>query len=356
MTILRLSLPLPVVPCQMSKRRKQNQSSTVPLLTSSLFLHNCCCDFVTMSGRKRPAEDDPIIEERDDREYEEGQQLEENLPFGKRFKHTLDSDEEDDQEESEKYNILSHNEIEGEEEGVARREQDIQITPFNMKEELEEGHVDKEGMYIFNKEKDEVKDHWLDNIDWVQIKDSEVKRAMKREEEEENEVEIDITACYETILKLLQPGETVQRAIRRLGQKSKGKDQNPGDKKAMMDLITVADQVLNSGDMDIYERTYDQLTTKLKEGLKETTETDMFAEDDNEVSKTKVSAFNSETVMWEFKWEDKEDAEIHGPFSNEQMMKWQNEGYFEKGVFVRQVNKPNSSFNSSKRIDFDLYS
>ena len=27
---------------------------------------------------------------------------------------------------------------------------EIQITPFNMKEELEEGHFDKQGMYIYD--------------------------------------------------------------------------------------------------------------------------------------------------------------------------------------------------------------
>ena len=29
----------------------------------------------------------------------------------------------------------------------------MQITPFNMKEEMEEGHFDKNGMYIFDKDK-----------------------------------------------------------------------------------------------------------------------------------------------------------------------------------------------------------
>jgi len=29
----------------------------------------------------------------------------------------------------------------------------IKITPFNMKEEMEEGHFDKDGMYIFTKDK-----------------------------------------------------------------------------------------------------------------------------------------------------------------------------------------------------------
>lgn len=38
-----------------------------------------------------------------------------------------------------------------------------------MKEELEEGYFDKEGTYIFNKETDQIKDQWLDDIDWVKV-------------------------------------------------------------------------------------------------------------------------------------------------------------------------------------------
>lgn len=47
-------------------------------------------------------------------------------------------------------------------------ETNVGFTAFNMKEELEEGHFDKDGHYLWNKEK-EIKDHWLDNIDWIQV-------------------------------------------------------------------------------------------------------------------------------------------------------------------------------------------
>ena len=40
----------------------------------------------------------------------------------------------------------------GQEEGDVGIEEGITITPFNMKEELEEGHFDKDGTYIFAKE------------------------------------------------------------------------------------------------------------------------------------------------------------------------------------------------------------
>lgn len=37
-----------------------------------------------------------------------------------------------------------------------------------MKEELEEGYFDSEGMYHWNK-KDDVKDNWLENIECIQV-------------------------------------------------------------------------------------------------------------------------------------------------------------------------------------------
>jgi len=63
---------------------------------------------------------------------------------------------------------LNDSDIEGGEEGVDKVEDDVKITPFNMREELEEGHFDKDGHYHWNKETD-IKDNWLDNIDWVKV-------------------------------------------------------------------------------------------------------------------------------------------------------------------------------------------
>lgn len=42
----------------------------------------------------------------------------------------------------------------------------VPITPFNLDEEMEEGHFDSEGNYFIKKDQ-EIRDNWLDNIDWV---------------------------------------------------------------------------------------------------------------------------------------------------------------------------------------------
>lgn len=56
----------------------------------------------------------------------------------------------------------------GQEDGVVGQDGEIRITPFNMQEELEEGHFDKQGMYHWKKEK-EIEDNWLENIDWCKV-------------------------------------------------------------------------------------------------------------------------------------------------------------------------------------------
>jgi len=70
------------------------------------------------------------------------------------------------------------------------------------------------------------------------------------------------------------------------------------------------------------------------------------------------TAMSSEPVeeMWEYKWEDKNDAEIHGPFTSLQMLQWTNDDYFPDGVYVRKTSSaPDGAFYSSRRIDFELY-
>ena len=81
-------------------------------------------------------------------------------------KHSLDSDEEDNVED---YEVLPEDDIEGQEDDTGVDiEEGIRFTPFNMKEELEEGHFDSEGMYIQKKEK-QIQDSWIENIDWVKV-------------------------------------------------------------------------------------------------------------------------------------------------------------------------------------------
>ena len=210
------------------------------------------------------------------------------MPFNKRFKHTLDSDEEDDEVDEEKYNFLAPDQFNGEEEGAARVEDEVKMTPFNMNEELEEGHFDKDGTYIFRRDPDEIRDSWLDNIDWIKLKSEKnpepnFKRAgaIGRGEEEDgkdnddsNEVvaleKVDVNDCLSRLLPFLKPGETVQKAMQRLQkgrmsvtQKLKLKSlKKKGAKLSGQQLVQLESEDNISKEINVISELVDKLATK----------------------------------------------------------------------------------------------
>lgn len=294
----------------------------------------------------------------------------------------------------------------------------IQITPFNMKEELEEGHFDGDGHFQWNKEA-EIKDHWLDNLDWVKIKklDDHKKQWLAENgtepsgsksggglaessdsEDDENDESLkkfDVIAAYRRILKLMQPKETIQRTLQRLGKKSakissieRFRRKKAGiideDAALVTEITELTNKILTKmGNMDIYDETYEEIDKKFGSKLKTVAADDaldMYADDfdtkeqnrmgtsenGESSSTTNPSNANSATtstctskhpindeVKWEYKWKP-DDTESHGPFTSEQMQKWVDDGHFKDGVFVRKAGTE-ASFNSSNRIDFELY-
>lgn len=61
-----------------------------------------------------------------------------------------------------------------------------------------------------------------------------------------------------------------------------------------------------------------------------------------------------ENVTWDLKWSQDENAEIHGPYSSQQMHAWAKEGYFKMGAWVRRTGQQNQFYNGA-RVDFELY-
>ncbi|CAL8310842.1 unnamed protein product [Arctogadus glacialis] len=240
---------------------------------------------------------------------------------GSRFKgkHSLDSDEEDDEEETKtsKYDMLASDDVEGQEGATIDCDEGIPITPFNLDEEMQEGHFDAEGNYYVKKD-EEIRDNWLDNIDWVRIKEQPLKQKKKglsakrrrrvgdedeaeeekqREEKraggdsggEETEMEAepaeDPLASFtqrqltEALVELLLPGETVAAGLRRLGglagrKKGKlrgddggGRGEEPAlqrDTEKLDRLTALADRLVASGMFEIYQQTCEKLAYLLK--------------------------------------------------------------------------------------------
>lgn len=339
-----------------------------------------------------------------------------------------------------RYNILNDNDIEGEEEGCVKMDGEIKLTPFNMKEEQEEGHFDADGHFQWDKSKNDVRDNWLDNLEWVKPKALDAKAAAALAEANSSDSDdddgsdpkrigahakqFDAIAAYRRMLELMQPGETVKRALQRLGGRSArlSSAERWRQKKAgivdpngvlVVELTELSNTILTKlGNMDVYEERYEQIRDKYAAKTTVPTastssstasaaadELDMYADDFDTKEKTVLTGSSSSTsaavpaneaadasglmkppqstvravrfvgpskpaaeeeatnsdVLWEFKWKQSDD-EVHTGFSSAQMQLWVEEGYFKDGVFVRKC-EPNTvaSFNSSNRIDFELY-
>lgn len=135
-------------------------------------------------------------------------------------------------------------------------------------------------------------------------------------------------------------------------------------------VTELANQILTkTGNMDIYQESYEKISTVLAKQKGQDDVLDMYADDFHQKEKTTLGkntdavegtsadtqeAEDSNVVKWEFKWSQNDDAEISGPHSTEQMHKWATEGHFKTGVWVRKHGE-DSQFYSSNRIDFELY-
>lgn len=315
-------------------------------------------------------------------------------------KHSIDSDDEDDERKhEERFDKIKEDDIEGQEDDTVAMDGEIKITPFNLKEERQEGEFSKDGDFIWSK-KDEVKDAWLDNIDWVKIKQKTKEENDAEEEADDKEDEAQFlyneVGNYKAMVELMQPGESVAKTLRRLGggkaamsasqrwkKKKAGAKEDPQEaenKAKMLKMTGLADAILTrSGNMEIYEETYESIMHKIKseeekkvgpktsipDGMEDEDALDMFADSLDDKSKEAAkkdeppaakadpkSELLSDDVQWEFKWKE-EDTEVHGPHSSQSMMDWQESGYFSDGVLVRKVGT--ADFRDSKRIDFELY-
>ncbi|CAD6238500.1 GSCOCG00008461001-RA-CDS [Cotesia congregata] len=316
-------------------------------------------------------------------------------------KHSLDSDEEDDDADENNYNVMDENEIEGVEDGPMSKETKVGFTAFNMKEELEEGHFDKDGHYLWKKEK-QIRDNWLDNIDWVKVdttEDSKTDVPEKTEkglgdsdsdDDDDNVTSglFDPTELYRQILEYLQPRETVSKALCRLGKgkkqissaerwkrKKAGLSETDENSEKIIKLTELSNELLTrTGNMDIYQETYEAIKYKINQAEKHShpakheAESDMFADDfDSKTTETNISGTSKsdenkeaetlkgdDEVKWELKWSQNDDDKVNGPYTSEQMHTWANEGKFKKGAWVRRVGQA-GQFYSAARLDFELY-
>ncbi|UJR13398.1 hypothetical protein I4U23_000413 [Adineta vaga] len=320
-------------------------------------------------------------------------------------KYTLDSDEDDDDDDQGNEKEMNQDNLEeiGQERATIGFDDDVKITPFNIDEELEDGHYDETGCFQWKK-KDDVHDAWLDEIDWTNVKNYKLKNPQatdedpnnsttdirpEEDEEETDEIEFNEANTIRSMLVLMQPGESVVRTIKRLGAaiannkpKQQGKQRKllPGEvpkpaaieqtpeelkknKLLLEEMSGLANQFVSNGEADIYQETYERLKSKLDRlqsstTSKVTTSTfDMFGDSDisTSINKPTTETKPSSEVLWEYTTNENIPGDLQGPFTTEQMVRLtEMEGKLDKEkVRCRRIGT--EQFYSIKRIDFDLY-
>ncbi|CAH8570721.1 unnamed protein product [Schistosoma haematobium] len=309
-------------------------------------------------------------------------------------KPSLDSDEED-------YNDkdcfrLHEADIDGQEATTLEYDDEVKITPFNMKEELEEdGHFDSAGTFIFKKQVD-ARDNWLEDINWLEVKKNQEKNSLKDtsiSDELGGKVlsKEEKLALYQELLSYLQPSETVLRSIRRMGACSDTKksasasqrwlqNKHPktktetGNPEGLIRVTELADQLVQGGDFDVYQKTFDDIK-KLIECTKQFAADDELevlgqafdekqGDDKGGIKSTEEhdgtdhdGSNNNTSVMWHLKRSNKPNTEIEGPYTSEQLKVWLQDGTFndDDNILIRESTKSDGQFYNITRIDFDLY-
>jgi CD2 antigen cytoplasmic tail-binding protein 2 len=206
---------------------------------------------------------------------------------------------------------------ENKEEEEEEKEDAIKIEPFHLSKEFEEGTFDKEGMYVYQKDQEEILDNWLEGLDKKEIRKAKEAHERQLQEEEkkeriENEKQINrwsVDEIYQRLLKYMRPSgvETVSQTLKRLA-----KSANKEEFQAMTELTH---RLTTLGIYDIYECSYNDIEYRLQPSSKSTAPTGR--------------------IIWEYRWDETQD--IYGPFETQAMAQWQYQGYFPETLLVRKI-------------------
>ncbi|XP_061365475.1 uncharacterized protein LOC133308790 isoform X1 [Gastrolobium bilobum] len=129
----------------------------------------------------------------------------------------------------------------------------IQIEPFNLNKEREEGYFDEAGNFVEYVRDNEIKDAWLDNIE-VDPRYSALSSVATNDEEEVEDLSSkDVGIMKRRIANVLEPGETVLQALRRLKGNSDRKAKMSAETKIVFDQLTEdAMKLMENGEFNVY--------------------------------------------------------------------------------------------------------
>ena len=292
----------------------------------------------------------------------------------------IDDDDDEDDDDDMNFNKLQED-IEGEEDhegDISNAYNDIGevMEPFNMRNERESGHIDKNMNYVYDNNKNTEnengeQDSWLADLDnevnmekaigealnaKEKIKTKQQQLKQQKEKELRNFKKFE---CKEDVklelLYILKRGETVSDAMRRLSSGSssstESKEKEEENKSKLNELMGLVN-VLSSGSASEFINIGNE--SRWKE-MKE--EEDIFTQS--------YDTIQDAVIRWEYQ---APNGSIQGPFTWNMMASWLSMGYFQGSttVLTRQVyphrkrnqssnlqNNSNSDGNSKKRKNVD---
>ncbi|CAA3030927.1 CD2 antigen cytoplasmic tail-binding 2 [Olea europaea subsp. europaea] len=134
-------------------------------------------------------------------------------------------------------------------------EEGVQIDPFNLDKEREEGYFDANGNYVEYVNENQIKDAWLDSVDVYEKYTEKSSIPTTNDEESRDLTSEELAKIKRRIANVLEPGETVLQALRRLkGTSGNKKQKMSAETKLLFDQLTDdAMKLMESGDYDVYD-------------------------------------------------------------------------------------------------------
>ena len=189
-------------------------------------------------------------------------------------------------------------------------------------ERANDGFFDANGNFVW-KRGDAEPDAWLASMDEA-AEEAAVGEALARstkmeESDGDEEPSREPSELIVELISLLEPGETVASAVRRVGRVLKGdKSVRPTFER----LTAAADALVRSGRGGVYEETREALEAAGKP--------------------PRLKAKPDDTRRWEYR---AKDGKTYGPYTTQQILDWRAEGYFcgDGGVPMRQYTEPKAA-------------
>lgn len=283
--------------------------------------------------RKRPRterfaqdEDDEIDDWVNDEDDDQGLPSESDLVNAKRNRRLkrqgqdFDDDSEDDTNIDNETSLLAERTN-----GDDDDDDDIPVEPFNMKAENTDGSGYFEGdTYVFRRSKEDGEpDAWLESLNDGNKKATFAKPKVQVSDDNDAD-DLTQVELYARILPLVSDSETILQALVRYGDLIKRQPEGQTralSQTALNDLTVASNALLLQGDVDIYQKTREDIMQMVP---------------DKQVNPTREPG---PVVMWEYK--GNQDHQIHGPYTTQEMVGWTQAGYFigTQAVQIRTVAK-----------------